>query len=41
MTECTQIGFDFPPVKTPPDRGPNFPAGDITCDGGLLFAPAS
>ena len=36
MTECTQIGFDFPPVKRRRIEA-KFSGGDITSDGGLLL----
>ena len=36
MTECTQIGFDFPPVKRRRIEA-QFSGGDITSDGGLLL----
>ena len=36
MTECTQVSFDFPPVKRRRIEA-RFSGGDITNDGGLLL----
>ena len=36
MTECTQVSFDFPPVKRRRIEA-RFSGGDITSDGGLLL----
>jgi len=36
MTECTQVSFDFPPVKRRRIEA-QFSGGDITSDGGLLL----
>ena len=36
MTKCTQVSFDFPPVKRRRIEA-RFSGGDITNDGGLLL----
>ena len=36
MTECTQVSFDFPPVKRRRIEA-RFSGGDITSGGGLLL----